>query len=143
MTVFVRHGLAALLLVLHVGMALSAESLADGSAAANAPATPIPYKREEASPASDLARLIAALGVCGLVLAGILYTLKHRQRVQGKASSPRRHIELLETQRIAPRTSLHAVRFANTVYLIAHSEHGITTVASAEEVNSGTGKESA
>lgn len=138
MKAFVRHGMAALLLMLHIGMAFGAEAQADTSTAASAP---IPYKREEVTPAGDLSRLVAGLAVCGLVLGGVLYLLKRYGRIQGMPGARRKHIELLETQRLGPRAALHAVRFANSVYLIAQSEQGITTVAAAEAQSIDTGKE--
>ena len=50
----------------------------------------------------------------------------------GAAGARRRYIELLETQRIGTRATLHAVRFADSVYLIAQSEHGVTAITSTE-----------
>ena len=138
MTTFIRHGIAALLLMLHIGMVFGAEAQVEASAAASAP---IPYKREEAAPAGSLSRLVAGLAVCGLVLGGVLYLLKRHGRIQGMPGARRKHIELLETQRLGPRAALHAVRFANSVYLLAQSEQGITTVAAAEAQSADTGKE--
>jgi len=135
-----RHGIAALLMMLHLGMAFGTEAQANASSTASAS---IPYKREEATPAGDLSRLLAGLAVCGLVLGGVLYLLKRHGRFQGMPGARRKHIELLETQRLGPRAALHAVRFANSVYLIAQSEQGITTVATAVAQSIDTGKDTA
>lgn len=136
--VFLRHGMVALLLMLHIGMAFGTETQAEASTAVSAP---IPYKHEEAAPAGDLSRLVGGLAVCGLVLGGVLYLLKRHGRIQGIPGARRKHIELLETQRLGPRAALHAVRFANSVYLIAQSEQGIATVAAAEAQSIDAGKE--
>lgn len=143
MMFFVRQGIAALLLAMHIGAAFSEETSANATAAASMSTAAIPYKREEAAQTGNPLRFIAGFAVCGLVLTGVLYVLKRQRRMLGTAGLPRRHIELLETQRIGPRASLHAVRFANAVYLIAYSEQGITAVASANESGTGTAKEPA
>jgi flagellar biogenesis protein FliO len=144
MKFLVRIGLVALLLALQIGVGSAAEIQARASAPANniAVASVIPYKHEEATPSGDLSRLVAGIAVCGLVLAGILFFLKRQLRFPAAAGARRRHIELLETQRIGTRATLHAVRFADSVYLIAQSEQGITAITSME-ANAGDSERSA
>ncbi|HEX7650903.1 MAG TPA: flagellar biosynthetic protein FliO [Noviherbaspirillum sp.] len=127
-------GLVALLLAMQIGVSSAAEIQAGASAPANnmTVSSAIPYKREEATPSGDLSRFVAGITVCGLVLAGILFFLKRQLRLPGAAGARRRYIELLETQRIGTRATLHAVRFADSVYLIAQSEHGVTAITSTE-----------
>jgi flagellar biogenesis protein FliO len=101
---------------------------------AQVPHQAIPYKRETSSAESDLVRLVGALAVCGAVLGGVLYVLRRRPNLLGgNIPTRRKKLELLETQRLGPRATLYVVRFAGSLHVLAHSEHGITRVASAAE----------
>jgi flagellar biogenesis protein FliO len=105
--------------------------LASASLAARADA--IPYKQDSAVAAAALPG--GALGVLLLSAAaiGAVYVLRKRLNLQPPGKGGARHVRVLETQRLGPRTLLSVVEFGGSQYLIAQSEHGVTCLASAPD----------
>ncbi|MTV41465.1 flagellar biosynthetic protein FliO [Duganella radicis] len=106
---------------------------ASQAARAEGPAAPIPYKQDAAVAAAALPG--GALGV--LILSGlaivVVYVLRKRLNLQAPGKGGARHLRVLETQRLGPRTLLSVVEFAGSRYLIAQSEQGVTCLASAPD----------
>lgn len=92
----------------------------------------IPFKQENAAGGSDVSRVILALLLCVLVLAVALFLLRKYLPGVARPQSSGRRLQVLETQRLGPRTALHVVLFGEREYLIGDSEHGLVNLAQTE-----------
>ncbi|MRW94181.1 hypothetical protein GJ699_29830 [Duganella sp. FT80W] len=111
-------------------LTLGALAMAMASSHAEPAAAAIPYKQDAAVTAAALPG--GALGVLLVSALAIVVVLVLRKRLN---LQPRRdgarHLRVLETQRLGPRTLLAVVEFAGGQYLIAQSEHGVSCLAAA------------
>lgn len=113
-------------------------SLAVTCGAAHAEAGPIPFKQDPAAgtggvPGGALAvLLLSAVAIIAVVLVRKRFNLR---LLPGGAPGVR-HVRVLETQRLGPRSSLSVVEFAGTRYLLAQSEQGIVCLANAAATGS-------
>jgi len=89
---------------------------------------PIPYKQEDTTKGLDVRRLAAGALLCGLTLTAALYFLRKRLGLLKETRGG--HLKILETQRLGPKSALHVIQFAGTVYLLAQNEHGFSKIAS-------------
>lgn len=96
----------------------------------------IPFKHENAAGGSDVSRVVLALLLCVLVLGVALFVLRKYLPGVTRVSAGGRRLQILETQRLGPRTALHVVQFGEREYLIGDSEQGLVNLAS---VQSGAG----
>lgn len=107
-------------------------ALVCGVAAAEPAATPIPFKQDAAGAAAALPG--GALGVLLLsaLAIGAVYVVRKRLNLRpGGAKDAPRHLRVLETQRLGPRTLLSVVEFAGGRYLIAQGEQGVSCLVAA------------
>ena len=109
-----------------------AASLCCGLAAADPATAPIPFKQDAAGAAAALPG--GALGVLLLsaLAIGAVYVVRKRLNLRpaGAKDAPR-HLRVLETQRLGPRTLLSVVEFAGGRYLIAQGEQGVSCLVAA------------
>ncbi|MBI1890129.1 MAG: flagellar biosynthetic protein FliO [Burkholderiales bacterium] len=103
---------------------------AGNCAAAEAQPSAIPYKRDAASGESSYSRVAIGLIISGLLAVGSIYVLRRRLGLQPLAQQAKQ-LRVIETQRLSTRLTLYVVEFAGQRYLISHSEHGVTSLASA------------
>lgn len=107
--------------------------------AADSQTTSIPYKREVAAGEANLSRVAIGLIICGLAAVGSVYFIRRRLGLNPLPNQPKQ-LRVLETQRLGTRLVLYVVEFSGQRHLIAHSEHGVTSLASAP-VSTGTHSE--
>lgn len=106
---------------------------ASAAEAVPAQASAIPFKQEAAVGTSQWTG--GALGILVLSAAAIGVVLVLRKKLNLHVASSgvegERHLRVLETQRLGPRTVLSVVEFAGARYLVAQSEQGVSCIASA------------
>jgi len=89
----------------------------------------IPFKRESDVPLGSAVG--GGVGVLLIALAAIVVVQVLRKKLKlvppGAAA---RHVRVLETQRLGPRSTLAVVEFAGRRYLLAQGEHGVSCVDS-------------
>ncbi|HEY0587262.1 MAG TPA: flagellar biosynthetic protein FliO [Pseudoduganella sp.] len=101
---------------------------ASAGAATSAPA--IPFKQDTPLGAAPLGGgAVAVLLLSLLVIVAVLF-LRRRLPLAGGASAGRL-LRVLERQPLGPRAQLVVVEFAGQRLLLAHTEQGVTQVASA------------
>lgn len=135
-----KHAAAMAALVLSLGMAGTCRAAAPASAASPASqaqpaastAAGIPFKREPESTGSMAARTAAAWLVCLAVGGGVLYMLRRRLGLQpGLGLAKQRRLQVVESQRIGPKSSLVLVRWDQEELLLAQGEGGTSLLARA------------
>lgn len=128
-----RFMLAGLCLCLFMGdvIAQASEPRANPGVEAPSPrdsAQALPFKRNEPVSAGLLGR-IAVSGIALLLLAfALLYVLKKYVLRIGAGPSLGRHIRVLETQRLTPKTILFLVQVGSRRILLAQTAEGITVL---------------
>ncbi|MYM28567.1 hypothetical protein GTP58_09550 [Duganella sp. CY15W] len=95
-----------------------------------AAAEPIPFKHDNGAAAALPGGALGVLLLSLLAIAAVLVVRK-RLNLQRSGSAPVRHLQVLETQRLGPRTLLAVVEFGGQQHLIAQGEHGVSCLASA------------
>ena len=93
--------------------------------------SPIPFKHEAISSESDFGRVITGLLIGVLGLGGYVYFMRRRLGPSNTSTSKPKQLQIIDTQRLNPRTMLYVVEFAGAQYLLAHSEHGVSCLANA------------
>lgn len=91
----------------------------------------IPFKHENSTAGGDFSRIGLALILCLAVLAAVLYLLRRYLPGVIKPVSGCKRVQVLETQRLGPRSQVYVVAFGGRQYLIGQSEHGLVRLASA------------
>ncbi|OEZ52849.1 flagellar biosynthetic protein FliO [Duganella sp. HH105] len=105
----------------------SGGALADGGAA-------IPFKQDSAGAAAALpGGALGVLLVSALAIAAV-YWIRKRLNLPLPGKDAGRHLRVLQTERLGPRTLLSVVEFAGGRYLIAQSEQGVSCLAQAAGV---------
>jgi flagellar biogenesis protein FliO len=128
-----RRLFAAILLVSTFVVQPGAYAAADVSARAPA-AESIPYRKAEGGDGAVLVRVIAGLAVVLVVGVAAIFLLRRYFPVAyGHAKDGSRKIQLLETRRLTPRTTLFAVQFEGRRLLLAQSGDRITRVCQINE----------
>ena len=93
--------------------------------------SPIPFKHEAISSESDFGRVITGLLIGVLGLGGYVYFMRRRLGPTSTSTGKTKQLQIIDTQRLNPRTMLYVVEFAGAQYLLAHSEHGVSCLANA------------
>lgn len=107
-------------------------SLCCGLAAAEPAAAPIPFKHDAAGAAASLPGGALGLLLLSALAIGAVYVVRKRLNLHaGGANAAPRHLRVLETQRLGPRTLLSVIEFAGGRYLIAQSEQGVSCLVAA------------
>jgi flagellar biogenesis protein FliO len=91
----------------------------------------IPFKRESASAEPSLSASAIALLLVSLIAIVAVLVIRKRLRMGQPLRGRVALLQVLETQRLGPRALVSVVSFNNTHYLLAHSEQGITCIATA------------
>jgi len=127
--------MAALLLSLGMaGLCRAAAPAVPASQALPAASTAagIPFKREPESTGSMAARTAVAWLVCLAVGGGVLYVLRRRLGLRpGLGLAKQRRLQVVESQRIGPKSSLVLVRWDQEELLLAQGEGGTSLLARA------------
>lgn len=129
-----RRLFAAIMLVSTFVVQPGAYAAADVSARAPA-GEPIPYRKAEGGgDGALLVRVIAGLAVVLAVgVVAIFLIKKYLPVAYGHAKDGSRKIQLLETRRLTPRTTLFAVQFEGRRLLLALSGDRVTRVCQINE----------
>lgn len=99
--------------------------------AADKPAAEIPFRRESL-PGFDAGRWAFGVGLALVVAGGLLWWL--RRRLPGAAAGPRtRRIQVLETLRVSPRSTLLLVECDGRTLLIGEQAGALVLLSSREE----------
>lgn len=99
------------------------------SAAASASVAAIPFKQDTPLASAPLGGgAVAVLLLSLLAIAGVLFL---RRRLPLAAAGGGRLLRVLERQPLGPRAQLVVVEFDGRRLLLAHTEHGVTAVATA------------
>ncbi len=128
-----RFMLAGLCLCLFVGDVLAGVSEPQANPGVESPSLrdsvqTLPFKRDEPVNGGLLGR-IAVSGIVLLLLAfAVLYVLKKSVLQIGAGPSPGRHIQVLETRRLTPKTILFLVQTGPRRILLAQTAEGITVL---------------
>ncbi len=94
-------------------------------------AQPIPFKHDDGAAAAALpGGAIGVLLLSALAIVAVLVVRKRLNLHSGGKAAPR-HLKVLETQRLGPRTLLAVVEFGGQQHLIAQGEHGVNCLATA------------
>lgn len=137
MSVWCRLTLAVMLLA-RLSLASAASMAAAGDGAA------IPFKRDDAAGSLALSGSSAwAVLLISAAAIGAVVIIRKKLKMPVLSGSQPRLVRVLETQRLGPRSLLSVVEFAGDQYLIAQSEHGITSLAVAPRAPSATLEEQA
>ncbi|KQV58001.1 MULTISPECIES: flagellar biosynthetic protein FliO [unclassified Duganella] len=89
----------------------------------------IPFKRESDVPVGSAVG--GGVGVLLIALAAIVVVQVLRKKLKlAPPGAGARHLRVLETQRLGPRSTLAVVEFAGRRYLLAQGEHGVSCVDS-------------
>ena len=99
-------------------------------ASAPAWATPIPFKREADVGAANIGGGAVGVLLVSLVAIGAVLYLRKRLRLDMGRGTEGRLLNVLETQRLGPKTLLSVVEFDGKRYLIAQGDHGVNCLAS-------------
>lgn len=104
--------------------------------AAEAPvSSSIPYKRDAAASEVGISRVVIALLICGVAGAGAILYLRRRLGTTISASIRHRHMQVLESQRLNAQLALYVVEFSGKRYLLAHSNQGVSCIASSSSTS--------
>lgn len=99
------------------------------SASASTGMAAIPFKQETPLASAPLGGgAVAVLLLSLLAIVGVLFL---RRRLPLAAAGGGRLLRVLERQPLGPRAQLVVVEFDGRRLLLAHTEHGVTSVASA------------
>ena len=101
-----------------------AASQAQASAAASASASVIPFKRDSDVPSSTFIGGGVGVLLISLLAIVVVQWLRKRLHMLPGSQGPRL-LQVLESQRLGPRTTLLVVQFAGRRYLLAQGEHGV------------------
>lgn len=135
-------------LLLSLGMAGTCRGAAPAAPASQAQpaastAAGIPFKREPESTGSMAARTAVAWLVCLAVGGGVLYMLRRRLGLQsGLGLAKQRRLQVVESQRIGPKSSLVLVRWDQEELLLAQGEGGTSLLARSPAGRSSSGTDS-
>lgn len=101
------------------------------AAASTAPG--IPFKREPETSASMVGRTAVALLVCLAIGGGVIYVLQRRMGLRPGLGlkKQQRRLQVVEMQRIAPKSTLVLVRWDQEELLLAQGEGGTSLLARA------------
>ncbi|MGK5049024.1 flagellar biosynthetic protein FliO [Janthinobacterium sp. GB4P2] len=103
------------------------------SAASQPPAgdaVAIPFRHDDAAGSLALSDGSAwAVLLISAAAIGAVVIIRKKLKMPILLGSQPRLVRVLDTQRLGPRSLLSVVEFAGNQYLIAQSEHGITTLA--------------
>ena len=89
----------------------------------------IPFKRESDVPVNSIVGGGAGVLLIALAAIVVVQVLRKRLKLVPPGASAR-HVRVLETQRLGPRTTLAVVEFSGRRYLLAQGEHGVSCVDS-------------
>lgn len=112
---------------------------ASGWARADGGAAPIPFKQDSVAATGALPG--GALGVLlvSALAIGAVYWIRKRLNLPLPGKQAGRHLRVLQTERLGPRTLLSVVEFAGARYLIAQGEQGVSCLAQAAGTADATG----
>lgn len=103
------------------------------SAASQAPAgdaAAIPFRHDDgAGPLALSGSSAWAVLLISAAAIGAVVIIRKKLKMPILSGSQPRLVRVLDTQRLGPRSLLSVVEFAGDQYLIAQSEHGITSLA--------------
>jgi flagellar biogenesis protein FliO len=89
----------------------------------------IPFKRDTGNGATLASSGAGVLIVSLLAIAAVL-VIRKRLRIGAPAAGRKAMLQVLETQRLGPRSLVSVVEFKGTQYLLVQSEQGVSCVAS-------------
>jgi flagellar biogenesis protein FliO len=89
----------------------------------------IPFKRDGGSGATLASSGAGVLIVSLIAIAGVL-VIRKRLRIGAPAAGRKAMLQVLETQRLGPRSLVSVIEFRGTQYLLVQGEHGVSCVAS-------------
>lgn len=104
-------------------------SIACLAGAAEAPAIPIPFKRESPAEETNIVRVVIGFGITILALGVSLYVLRKRLGANSGETPGVKQLQVVETRRLSSRSTLYVVEFAGACYLIAESGQSVTCLA--------------
>lgn len=89
----------------------------------------IPFKRDSGDGAALASSGVGVLIVSLLAIAAVL-VIRKRLRIGAPTAGRKAMLQVLETQRLGPRSLVSVIEFRGTHYLLVQSEQGASCVAS-------------
>lgn len=99
-------------------------------------ASAIPFKQDDGRGQAVIENGAIAILVLSFAVIGIVLFVRKRLKLAPMLAPMRlgmpRHVSVLESTRLGPKTMVSVVEFDGTRYLVAHGDHGTSCLASAK-----------